>query len=148
MLIRYTKNDIIEEVKEGVLDPLISNLIPLKKGANKIRLVLDLRPQNFSSRKTKSSHTSLFETLYSVDLNATHFSTIDLSSSYCSIKLHPSCYRYFCFFNGFEVWVTILTSTIAGAAAPKPKKMSKPYPTRGTWGGIEKIPTIRNALIQ
>ena len=87
MLIRYTKNDIIEEVKEGVLDPLISNLIPLKKGANKIRLVLDLRPQNFFSRKTKSSHTSLFETLYSVDLNATHLSTIDLSSNYYSIKI-------------------------------------------------------------
>ena len=60
MLIRYTKNDIIEKVKEGVLDPLISNLIPLKKGANKIRLVLDLRPQNFFSRKTILRHLSYF----------------------------------------------------------------------------------------
>ena len=104
MLIRYANSDIIEEVKESVLDPLISNLIPLKKGANKIRLVLDLRPINHFSRKTKSSHTSLFETLYSVDLNATHFSTIDLSSSYYSIKLHPSCYRYFCFYFGNRLY--------------------------------------------
>ena len=104
MLNRYAERDIIEEVKENVLDPLISNLLPLKKGVDKIRLVLDLRPVNHFTRKTKSSHTSLFDTLYSVDLNASHYSTIDLSSSYYSIKLHPSCYGYFCFYFGNKLY--------------------------------------------
>ena len=98
MLREYQRNDIIGEAGEELLDPLISNLIPLKKGKDKIRCVSDNRPQNAFAKKSKSSHTSLFETLYDVDLNATHFSTIDLSSSYYSIRLHPSCYRFFCFY--------------------------------------------------
>lgn len=60
MLNRYAEKDIIEEVKDDVLDPLIYNLLPLKKGVDKIRLVLDLRPTNFFTTKTRSSHTSLF----------------------------------------------------------------------------------------
>ena len=132
MLSRYIDNDIIEEVHEDVLDPLISNLIPLKKGANKIRLVLDLRPQNFFTMKTKSSHTSLFDTLYSVDLNASHYSTIDLSSSYYSIKLHSSCYRYFCFYFGNKLYN--LKRTPMGSAESHnhlARVLNKIFPSKG-----------------
>ena len=104
MLDEYEDKGIIGKADEEVLDPLISNLIPLKKGEDKIRVVLDDRPQNHFAKKNKSSHTSLFETLYSVDLNAEHFSTIDLSSSYYSIRLHPSCYRFFCFYFGDKLY--------------------------------------------
>ena len=83
MLERYKKENIIAECQEDILDPLISNLIPLKKGnTGEVRLVFDGRPQNYFARKNKTYHTSLFETLRSVDLNATHVSVIDLSSSY------------------------------------------------------------------
>ena len=104
MLRRYEDNDIIQEVGDDVLDPLISNLIALMKGPDKIRIVLDTRLPNHLSKKTKSTRTSLFETLYSVDLNSTHFTTVDLSSSYYSIKLHPDSYRFFCFYFGDKLF--------------------------------------------
>ena len=104
MLRRYEANDIIQEVSDDVLVPLICNLIALRKGPDKIRLVLDTRMQNHPSKKTKSSRISLFETLYSVDLNSNHYTTVDLSSSYYSINLHPDSYRFFCFYFGDKLY--------------------------------------------
>ena len=99
MVDRYKSSGIMAECEEDVLDPLICNLIALMKPNGNIRLIYDARIQNHYSRKNKTFHTSLFDTLRSIDLNSSHFSIIDLTSSYYSIRLDPASRRYFCFYS-------------------------------------------------
>ena len=97
ILRRYHDIGIISFAKEDIKDPIISNLVVIKKSNNQIRCAYDARPTNYFAAKGKCYHRSLSQTLRDIDLNSRFFSILDLSSAYFCIPLHPDSRRYFCF---------------------------------------------------
>ena len=97
ILRRYHDIGIISFAKEDIKDPIISNLVVIKKANNQIRCAYDARPTNYFAAKGKCYHRSLSQTLRDIDLNSRFFSILDLSSAYFCIPLHPDSRRYFCF---------------------------------------------------
>ena len=97
ILRRYHDIGIISFAREDIKDPIISNLVVIKKANNQIRCAYDARPTNYFAAKGKCYHRSLSQTLRDIDLNSRFFSILDLSSAYFCIPLHPDSRRYFCF---------------------------------------------------
>ena len=97
ILRRYHDLKIISYAEDDIKDPIISNLVVIKKGNNQIRLAFDSRIINYYTAKGKCYHRSLSQTVRDIDLNSRYFSTLDLSSAYFCIPLHPDSRRYFCF---------------------------------------------------
>ena len=97
ILRKYHDLGIISFAEEGIKDPIVSNLVVVKKANNQIRIAFDARCINYLAAKGKCYHRSLAQTLRDIDLNSRFFSTLDLSSAYFCIPLHQESRRYFCF---------------------------------------------------
>ena len=97
ILRRYHDLGIISFAGEDIKDPIVSNLVVVKKSNNQIRIAFDARCVNYLKAKGKCYHRSLAQTMRDIDLNSRFFSTLDLSSAYFCIPLHRDSRRYFCF---------------------------------------------------
>ena len=83
----------------NALNPLVTNLIALKKNASDLRIVADMRLCNYFTKRTKNHFQSLPDTIRNINLTSTFFSQMDFSQSYYAIPLHPDSTRYCSFFN-------------------------------------------------
>ena len=97
ILRKYHDLGIISFAEECIKDPIVSNLVVVKKANNQIRIAFDARCINYLAAKGKCYHRSLAQTLRDIDLNSRFFSTLDQSSAYFCIPLHQESRRYFCF---------------------------------------------------
>ena len=97
ILHRFHERGIISYADALIKDPIVSNLIAVKKPNGQVRLAFDGREINYLATKGRCYHRSLSQTLREIDLNSKYFSVLDLSSAYFSISLHPDSRRYFCF---------------------------------------------------